>query len=187
MKNKEASLALGEAGWICSRDEVGDYFCFIYVGEIWIQVIPSIGKRSDHYRVSLMPSVSSRSFSEVAGFIIGEGERYTPIIVNRNPPEKIPRFSSDDVWLMAEKAKSWALNQDLNAGLAVYRNLPTDSKGEMPLRHLAALAVAKDVSILMDYKKSFEAGDRLGFVPYITRDMIDRALLIAMDGQNNSK
>ncbi|EPS4557563.1 DUF6990 domain-containing protein, partial [Pseudomonas aeruginosa] len=26
---------------------------------------------------------------------------------------------------------------------------------------------------------SFEQGDRLGFVPYITQDMIERALLIA--------
>ncbi len=49
----------------------------------------------------------------------------------------------------------------------------------MPLRHLAALAIAGDVERLNSYKNSFEKGDRLGFVPYITVDMIDRAILIA--------
>lgn len=183
MKNKEVALILEGAGWTRSRDEVGDYFCFIYVDDVWIQVIPSIGKRPDHYRVSLMPSVSSIGFSEVAGFIIGERGRYTPIIVSRDPPEKISVLTPSNVLLMAEKAMAWALNQDLNAGLATYRNLPTDSKGAMPLRHLAALAIAKDVDVLGSYRKSFEDGNRLGFVPYITKDMIDRALLIAMDNK----
>ncbi|MFV9439627.1 DUF6990 domain-containing protein [Pseudomonas aeruginosa] len=49
----------------------------------------------------------------------------------------------------------------------------------MPLRHLAALAIAGDVSCLANSQFSFEQGDRLGFVPYITQDMIERALLIA--------
>ncbi|WP_414858990.1 DUF6990 domain-containing protein [Pseudomonas aeruginosa] len=60
-----------------------------------------------------------------------------------------------------------------------YRALPTNSKGAMPLRNLAALAIAGDVSCLANYQFSFEQGDRLGFVPYITQDMIERALLIA--------
>ncbi|HIE3934939.1 TPA: DUF6990 domain-containing protein [Pseudomonas aeruginosa] len=30
------------------------------IGEVQIQIIPTIGKRSDHFRVSLMPSVSTK-------------------------------------------------------------------------------------------------------------------------------
>ncbi len=52
----------------------------------------------------------------------------------------------------------------------------------MPLRHLAALAIAGDVSCLANYQFSFEQGDRLGFVPYVTQNMIGRALLIANKG-----
>ncbi|RMQ97899.1 hypothetical protein ALP94_02834 [Pseudomonas savastanoi pv. glycinea] len=80
---------------------------------------------------------------------------------------------------MSESAISWARSQNIESGLMFYRNLPTDSKGAMPLRHLAALAIAGDVERLDGYKKSFEVGDRLGFVPYITDAMIDRALLKA--------
>jgi hypothetical protein len=80
---------------------------------------------------------------------------------------------------MSEKAISWARSQNIESGLMGYRNLPTDAKGAMPLRHLAALAVAGDVERLEGYKKSFDMGDRLGFVPYITASMIDRAILKA--------
>ena len=74
---------------------------------------------------------------------------------------------------------SWARSLNIESGLMVYRSLPTDSKGAMPLRHLAALAIAGDVERLDGYKKNFEMGDRLGFVPYITDGMIDRAVLKA--------
>ncbi|WP_440130662.1 DUF6990 domain-containing protein [Achromobacter pulmonis] len=39
--------------------------------------------------------------------------------------------------------------------------------------------IAADVERLNSYKNSFEKGGRLGFVPYITVDIIDRAILIA--------
>lgn len=88
-------------------------------------------------------------------------------------------FSCDDIIRLSDKAISWARSQNIDEGLRVYRALPTDVKGAMPIRHLAALAMAGDTGRLDDYKKSFEKGDRLGFVPYVTSDMIDRALMVA--------
>lgn len=75
------------------------------------------------------------------------------------------------------------VSSDIDAGLAVYKALPTNSKGAMPLQHLAALALARDVSCLLRYQKSFEQGDRLGFVPYIGPEMIDRALQLAQSSE----
>jgi hypothetical protein len=147
--------------------------------EVTVQIIPSVRERSDHFRVSLMPSVSTRGFSEAIAFVRGEGSGYSPLIVSNEPPEKLPKLSSDDVRIMSEKAMSWARSQNIESGLMVYRNLPTHGKGVLPLRHLAALAIAGDVERLVGYQKSFEMGDRLGFVPYITGGMIDRAVLKA--------
>lgn len=65
--------------------------------------------------------------------------------------------------------------------MAAYRALPTDSKGARPLRHLAALAITGDIGRLAKYQRRFEQGDRLGFVPYITAEMLERALLLAQD------
>lgn len=179
MKEKDVVSILMEQGWVCSKDEVGDYFCVRDIGGAEVQIIPSVREHSGHFRVSLTPSVSTKEFSEAVAFVRGEGSGYSPVIVSNESPEKLPRFSSADVLRMSEKALSWARAQNIESGLMAYRNLPTHAKGAMPLRHLASLAIAGDVGRLEDYKKSFEMGDRLGFVPYITDSMIDRALLKA--------
>ncbi|MDU9407343.1 hypothetical protein RTH74_07005 [Pseudomonas sp. zfem001] len=179
MKEIEILPTLEELGWRCGKDEVGDYFCLMDSGNAQIQIIPAIGKRSDHFRVSFMPSVSTKSFTEAVAFVLGEARDYVPIIVSNDVPEKIVDFSLDDVVRLSQSAISWASAQDIEKGLAAYRALPTNSKGAMPLRHLAALAIAGEVGRLVGYQRSFEQGDRLGFVPYIAAEMIDRALLLA--------
>lgn len=179
MEEESVVSILTEQGWVCSKDEVGDYFCVTDVGGVKLQIIPYVGKRSDHFRVSLMSSISSKDFSEAVYFILGGGGGNAPIIVRNGMPEKLSGFSSDDVIRLSEKAISWARSQSIDEGLTVYRKLSTDAKGAMPIRHLAALAIAGDAERLDEYKKSFEKGDRLGFVPYINSEMIERALMIA--------
>lgn len=183
MKEKEILPVLEGLGWRCSKDEVGDYVCFMDIGTARVQIIPAIGKRSDHFRVSFMPSISTKTFTAAVEFILGEAVGFEPIIVSNDVPAKIVNFSLDDVIKVSQAATSWAEAQDVEHGLMVYRQLPTDSKGARPLRHLAALAIAGDVGRLASYQRSFEQGDRLGFVPYITAEMVDRALLLARDSE----
>lgn len=179
MTEAEAISILEKNGWSCEIDEVEDRSCTLAVNDKVVRIFPTIGRRSDHFRVTFMPSVSSKEFSEVVSFIFGEGVKYDPVIVSNELPEKLPELLDADILRLAERAVTWANAQSLEAGLTAYRNLPKDAKGAMPLRHLAALAIAGDVGRLEGYKKSFDEGDRLGFVPYITVDMVDRAILIA--------
>ena len=179
MTEAEAIFILEKNGWSCEADEVGDRFCTMAVNDKVVRIFPTIGKRSDHFRVTFMPSISSKEFSEVVSFIFGEGVKHDPVIVSNELPEKLVGLSENDVLRLSDKAISWAHAQSLETGLAAYRNLPTDAKGAMPLRHLAALAISGEVSRLESYRKSFGQGDRLGFVPYITTEMLDRAIVIA--------
>ncbi|WP_414492909.1 DUF6990 domain-containing protein [Stenotrophomonas maltophilia] len=181
MNEKDVVSVLKEQGWVCGKDEVGDYFCIENFGHRQVQVIPYVGKRSDHFRFSLMPSISSEEFSTAVGLILGEVKDHVPVVVSTELPEKLAELSASDVSRWSEKAISWAHAQSLEDGLAAYRNLPTDAKGAMPLRHLAALAIAGEVDRLESYRRKFELGDRLGFVPYITSEMIDRAISIAKE------
>lgn len=183
MNEKDIFPILEGLGWSCKEEEVGGHYCLIDVGCAQVQVIPSVGVRSDHYRVSFMPSVSTARFTAAVYFIFGKISDHVPIVVSNNPPEKIASFSVADVVRLSQKSISWASAQDIDAGLAVYMALPTNSKGAMPLRHLAALALARDVSRLLRYQQSFEQGDRLGFVPYIVPEMIDRALHLAQSSE----
>jgi len=181
MKKEEMLSMLGDIGWRCSKDEVGDCYCLMDVGKARVQIIPSIGRRSDHFRVSLTPSVSTEGFTKVAEFILGENVDFEPIIVSNEVPKKIANISQSDIMRLSQDAILWANKQDLSNGLRLYRELPTNSKGARPLRHLAALALNGDVECLTNYRNNFVQGDRLGFVPYITSEIIDRAILAAQE------
>lgn len=179
MKEKEVMPILETLGWKAGRDEVGDNFALIRRGDVQLRVIPFIGKRADHFRVAFMASVSTKTFSSAAEFIFGSKDDHEPIIVTNGVEEKVENFSANDVVALSEGTISWGFSQDIEAGLAAYRALQTDAKGAMPLRHLAALAIAGDLQTLSRYQRSFAHGDRLNFVPYITADLIDRALSLA--------
>jgi hypothetical protein len=179
VKEKEVMPILETLGWKAGRDEVGDNFALIRRGDVQLRVIPFIGKRADHFRVAFMASVSTKTFSSAAEFIFGSKDDHEPIIVTNGVEEKVENFSANDVVALSEGTISWGFSQDIEAGLAAYRALQTDAKGAMPLRHLAALAIAGDLQTLSRYQRSFAHGDRLNFVPYITADLIDRALSLA--------
>lgn len=158
---------------------VATFFCLANVSDVLVQVIPSVAKRSGYFRFSLMPSVSTESFTRAVGVVLGEQKIFVPILVKNELPEKVVGLALDDIVRHSEDAISWASAQDIEIGLSNYCALPTDSKGAMPLRHLAALALAGDVETLKKYKRCFEQGDRLGFASYINDEMIGRAVLIA--------
>ncbi|MDN3719635.1 hypothetical protein QW131_11790 [Roseibium salinum] len=67
----------------------------------------------------------------------------------------------------------------MDKALRDHAALPTNAPGARPIWHLAALALLGDVAKLKFYQASFEAGDRLGFVNYVTKDYIDRTVSFA--------
>lgn len=181
MTEKDMVMLLSEIGWFCEKDETGDHFCVMSFEKVQIEIIPCIRRLPDYYRVSFMPSVSTRDFSDAVAFILSEPRENVPIIVKNDIPEKIINISNDDIIRISQEVVSWGLSQDLEKGLENYKMLPTNSKGDMPLRHLAALSIAGDIDVLERYQDSFEKGDRLEFVPYITSEMINRAVLLARE------
>ncbi|MGJ8525107.1 hypothetical protein LMG33818_000815 [Halomonadaceae bacterium LMG 33818] len=77
---------------------------------------------------------------------------------------------------MSEEAIRWAKQQNVYDCIVEWAKKPTTVVGSAPVKHLTALAMLGRVDILEHYNQSFEKGDRLGFVPYITQDYIKRAL-----------
>lgn len=170
---------LSEIGWACNKDEVGDQYCLMEMGGRQIQLIPLLQRRPDHYRFSLAPSISCSAFSKAAAEISGDLSDFEPIVQGDRSIMKLRRLSRSELREMVAGVLSWASVADVDGGLAGYRNLPTNAKGGMPIRHLAALAIAGDVPRLQEYERCFGQGNRLGFVPYVSLDMIRRAVAIA--------
>lgn len=145
-----------------------------------IQVIPGIKKLPDEYQIIMMPSVSTKDFSVLVKYIF-ENKKPRRIVhsgIIRNKQQSI--YTNNPTREVVEKylqeIEVWAQEQDIEAGLKEYCKLPTDSKGNLPLHHLSALAISGQSTQLADYLENFKNSDYMGFVPYIKQDFIERAL-----------
>ncbi|MFD1246012.1 DUF6990 domain-containing protein [Paralysiella testudinis] len=179
MKQNEVFSILESKKWVCSKDEVGDRFCLFTIDEIIVHIIPVLNKRNDYVRISFMPSVSTKEFSKAISFIDGGKQGNYSILSENKIPEKKTEVTLEDIIRLSDDAIIWAKSQDINNELLKLTKLPTNSPGSMPLHHLAALAITGNLTKLEVYSTSFANGERLGFVPYITLEMISRAIFLA--------
>lgn len=145
-----------------------------------IQVIPGIKRLPNEYQIIMMPSVSTKDFSVLVKYIF-ENKKPRRIVhsgIVRNKEQSI--YTKNPTREVIEKylneIEVWAQEQDIEAGLKEYCKLPTDSKGNLPLYHLSALAISGQSTQLTDYLEHFQNSDSMGFVPYIKQDFIGRAL-----------
>jgi len=67
----------------------------------------------------------------------------------------------------------------LHQALLDYAAIPTTAYGTKPIKHLTALTLLGNIEKLKYYQSCFEAGDRLGFVPGISKGHIERAVSLA--------
>jgi len=92
---------------------------------------------------------------------------------------QVPVVTEENVRQATAEAVSWARELDLDKALREHAARPTNAPDTPPILRLAALALIGDVAKLKSYQASFEAGDRLGFVVYVTKDHIERTPALA--------
>lgn len=187
MQQKEVFEAFRELGWTLARHD-GERVCLKNFSDRVLSIVPQLRKMSDKQKLNTNPSVSTDEFSAFCTKISERPKSGEPLAVDLSAEATFysPSFSLADLKKIDKKLSSWAQTQDLNKSLADLIELPTDAVGALPLRHLAALAITGDVEKLKSYQASFEVGDRLGFVPYVTKDYIDRAVKLAEETVANS-
>ena len=173
----DATPVLEALGWTVETDEVGDRMASLSLGDRRVRVI--YGYRSfpghDVFEASL--SASTDPFSTGCRTIHEDENAYAPLLVaDRGIAVRVAPDGDRHVRQAADDAVSWARGIDLDAALSRLVHIPTTSPGARPIWHLAALAVSGHTATLESYLSAFEAGDRLGFVPYITKGHVERAL-----------
>lgn len=187
MKLKEVTQNLEALGWSTRADEVGDKVASVSLPDRSVEIIYGIRKYRDDQGLEVMPSISTRGFSEACLSIKKRGGSHTPLAVPfRDTCIRVREVLSEHVRQASDEAIAWAKDQDLDMALRKHAALSTDASGAAPVWHLAALAVLGDIARLKSYQASFEAGDRLGFVNYVTKDYIDRAVALAKNNSANS-
>ena len=177
MKKKDVLNQLELIGWRIEEDEEGDKDASFDLSDRQIRFIPDIRRIGGEQQLAASPTLSTDNFSNICAIIAADGSSYTPLIrVWKGIKIKVPEVQIEHVARISDEAIAWAKQQDLPAALLVHAGLPTNAPGARPIWHLAALAILGDVSKLRSYHSSFAAGDRLGFVNYVTSDYIERAL-----------
>jgi len=180
MKIKEATDILKSIGWQLSKDEVGDRFAQMQLKDRTVEIGYIIRRFLHDEEFSASPALYTDEFSSTYNHIRDRSSGRTAFIVPWNwHGVRVPEIREEHVHQASQMAIDWAKEQDLHQGLLAHAALPTTAFGTRPVKHLAALALLGDIEKLKFYQASFEAGDRLGFEDYITKDYIDRAVAIA--------
>lgn len=182
MNMKEAAQVLKSLGWVIRTDEVGDKVAQFTLFDRIVDIIYSLDRIRDEQKFGAMLSVSTDDFSKACSAISGRKPKFYPLArAWKGPDIRSSEILEEHVRRASDEAIAWALEQDLDKALRNHAALPTNAPGARPIWHLAALAVLGDAAKLKFYQSSFEAGDRLGFVPYVTQDYIDRAVEMARE------
>ncbi|WP_123876591.1 DUF6990 domain-containing protein [Fuscovulum blasticum] len=90
-----------------------------------------------------------------------------------------PAITRKHIEIACNRAIEWAMSFDINQRYEELCNLDPSTPGAAGVWHLASLVLLGNVIKLKSYQASFESGDRLGFVNYVTKDYIDRAVVLA--------
>lgn len=187
MKLKDIMDHLKSKGWNCKRDQVGDRYAIKEFEDFQMQLLPILDKRKNYIIFSLEPSLSLKKYSEVCSLLMNEKNDFEPLIsrdgwpqlsleMGELPQREFEELNPANIDTLEAEAIEWAKKQNINKAIQYYANLPTDSVGSLPLYHLAALIMQNNKEQLEYYQQSFLKGNRLGFVPYITNEVINRAL-----------
>ncbi|WP_051919546.1 DUF6990 domain-containing protein [Basilea psittacipulmonis] len=136
------------------------------------------------------PALSTVEFIQISNAVLNEDVNYIPLIarfgwcappIEKGVPEKIfPELTEEIVDELLAEALDWASYQDIDKAIDYYAGLPTNCKGALPGDHLATLVIRNNKEKLLYYQKCFAEGNRLGFAPYITDEVINRAVELVM-------
>lgn len=182
MNVKQVASSLTAIGWSVGRDNVGDFFAERDLVDRRIQMVFGIRNLSEETVLDCVLSVTTEIFSNACAEIYGDRSQQhgDPLVRALRPPElRAKEIGGAEVEALSAAALQWAVEQDLGQAIIDYSKLPTSAPGARPIWHLAALAILRDAERLAAYLSSVRAGDRLGFVNYVSADMIARALKLA--------
>jgi len=180
MKSKEVSEHLKRLGWSTRTDEVGDRSALFVLPDRVVSIIFGIRKYMHEQGLEVMQSVSTDAFSGACARVRSGRSAYSPLVSSWKGWELIvPEVLEAHVRQASDESIEWAQKQDLDSALQSHAELPTMAPGARPVWHLAALALSGETENLEFYLSEFEEGNRLGFVDYISKDHILRALKFA--------
>ncbi len=170
---KELAKAFAARGWRVARDETKMPCGELRIGNRVLFAI--LSKRSPNFPFHLGGWVTTDAISTAYTLMMHPKKRIAkscPLALS--PQIDIAKEVAEDADIDAAIAEwiDWGQRVDCDAAMDALLDKDANALGDMPARHLAALAATGGVEVLQGYADAFARRDRLGFVPYITADHI---------------
>lgn len=126
-------------------------------------------------------SIKNAEFSSAVKEVEGGRSEYNDLLkVCKNKARfQGPKITREHIEMTCTSAIAWAMSVDISQRYEALCDLDPSTPGAAGVWHLAALALKKCTGKLTSYQVRFEAGDDCGFIPFITKTYIDRALELA--------
>lgn len=177
LSQRDVLLVLEDQGWT-SRKVVGGAECRMVQADRVLTILPKLTTGSLQ-TLRLNPGVGTADFDRAYTTISGrQGGDTQPIVhvFGEVGTVRAELLAPEDIRGLSERVIEWGQGQNLDAAVRDLCATATDSPGNLPVMHLAALSLAGDLDRLEQYLAAFERGDRLGFVPYIDVGYLERAI-----------
>jgi len=172
-------------GWIVKLDV--DRYAEKNLGDRIVQVLFKLKSLGEYQKFEASYSVKSTDFSVAVKEIEGDRSDYNDTLkVNFRDDVRlqVPKVAPEYIEIVCVSAIEWAKTVDITKRYEELCNIDSSTPGAAGVWHLAALCLMGSIDKLTSYQVRFEEGDNCGFVPFITKDYIDRAVVFAKRKQD---
>lgn len=183
MRVEDAVEIFHQLGWNPSKHV--DYFAEKTFGNRVVHIGFKLKDFGVYERFEATNSLKVSEFTEAVFLIHGKKKNantHFKVDLRHKVRFQDPEITRKHIEAACDKAIEWAMSVDIDQRYEELCNLDPSTPGAAGVWHLAALALKHHTDKLLTYQKKFETGDRCGFVNFITKDYIDRAVALAERG-----
>lgn len=169
--------ALQAEGWTVNRDrDDGSRLAMRHDGGKIFYLLPDVRVTAKGTRIDWREAIVPNAYIRAVSIIANEPKRYYPLAWRQSTKHELPNMTVKAALAGLGDVLSQLANEDLDKSLEETASLPLSSPGNGPIRLLAAKACRGDCRDLHNMRDKMLAGDRQGFVPYVTVAHLERAI-----------
>lgn len=180
MNTKEVVETFLQLGWIPKLNV--DRYAEKDIGDRIVHVVFKLKSLGEYQKFEASYSLKNANFSAAVKEVEGGRNEYNDLLkVNFNGKVRFQelKITPKHIAIACDTAIKWAMSVNINERYEELCNIDPSTPGAAGVWHLAALGLMERVDKLTSYQARFDAGDNCGFVPFITKDYIDRAVALA--------
>lgn len=164
-------------------DKEREVFWLFRIGDFQLEIEPFQRITDKNITVGIDVSISHDKLSNIVTFILGEKFAARQTISWKQIKKNIALCDGLDIVFgeLIERELESTQKISIENLIDEFAHSCPDKPSMKQILHLAALAWKGDYITLAEYRNIFDRGKRLNFVPMITKEMIDRAMEIAID------